>query len=102
MKTGTFKTAVLAATASIAILITGCGKKTPAPPADNTAAFQQAVANFLQAKSYGLKAASMTALKSDSEQAVVSCVITGSSRRWEFSLKKDAAGGWTVATFDLK
>ena len=95
----------MALAATMVIFISGCGKKpAEATPAanNNTVAFQQAVDNFLQTKSYGLKATKMDILKADSAQAVVSCVITSSSRKWEFTLKKDNAGTWTVTTFEQK
>jgi len=33
---------------------------------------------------------------------VVSCTVTNSSRKWEFTLKKDSTGAWTVTTFEQK
>ena len=91
--------------AAVVIFISGCGKKaveTTAPAVNNTVAFQQAVDSFLQVKSYGLKAVKMDILKDDNAQAVVSCTVTNSSRKWEFTLKKDSTGVWTVTTFEQK
>ena len=44
----------------------------------------------------------MDILKDDNAQALVSCTVTNSSRKWEFTLKKDSAGAWTVTTFEQK
>jgi hypothetical protein len=91
--------------AAMVMFISGCGKKAvEAVPAanNNTAAFQQAVDSFLQVKSYGLKATKMDIMKDDNSMAVVSCVVTSSSRKWEFTMKKDSTGTWTVTTFELK
>ena len=91
--------------AAVMVIFTGCGKKaveTTAPAVNNTVAFQQAVDSFLQVKSYGLKAVKMDILKDDNAQAVVSCTVTNSSRKWEFTLKKDSTGVWTVTTFEQK
>jgi hypothetical protein len=95
----------MALAAVVVIFISGCGKKTAetAPAANNnTVAFQQAVDSFLQTRSYGLKAVKMDILKADNAQALVSCAVTSSSRKWEFTLKKDNAGAWAVTTFELK
>ncbi|MFA6102680.1 MAG: hypothetical protein WCV67_05255 [Victivallaceae bacterium] len=105
MRNKYIKLTSMALAATMVIFISGCGKKAAetAPAVNNnTVAFQQAVDNFLQVKSYGLKATRMDILKDDSAQAVVSCVVTNSSRKWEFTLKKDSGGAWTVTTFEQK
>ena len=94
----------MALAATMVIFISGCGKKAveTVPAVNNTVAFQQAVDSYLQTKSYGLKATQMDIMKDDNAQALVSCVITNSSRKWEFTLKKDDTGTWTVTTFEQK
>jgi len=95
----------MALAATMVLFISGCGKKAveTAPAVNNnTVAFQQAVDSYLQTKSYGLKAVKMDIMKDDNAQALVSCVITNSSRKWEFTLKKDNTGAWTVTTFEQK
>ena len=105
MRNKYIKLTSMALAATAVIFFSGCGKKaveTTPVVNNNTVAFQQAVDSFLQVKSYGLKAAKMDILKDDNAQAVVSCVVTNSSRKWEFTLKKDSAGAWTVTTFEQK
>lgn len=95
----------MAIAATVVIFASGCGKKKEAeavPAVNSTVAFQQAVDSFLQVKSYGLKSTKLDIMKEDSGQALVVCVITNSSRKWEFTLKKDSTGAWTVTTFELK
>lgn len=105
MKSRNIKFAAIMLAAVICILTSGCGKKEQTevvPAINNSIAFQQSVNAYLETKSYGLKVTKIDILKDDNNQALVSCDVLNSSSKWEFTLKKDNTGVWTVTSFELK
>ncbi|MHB9138227.1 MAG: hypothetical protein ACYC4Q_02365 [Victivallaceae bacterium] len=105
MKTGNIKLASMVLAAAMCILFSGCGKKAQtevAPAVNNSVVFQQTVDTYLATKSYGLKVTKIDVLKGENNQALVSCNVLNSSSKWEFTLKKDSTGAWTVTSFELK
>jgi len=101
----TIKLTSMALAAAICIFASGCGKKEQpeaAQAVNSSAAFQQAVDAYLVTKSYGLKVTKIDVLKDENNQALVACGVLNSSGKWEFTLKKDNTGAWTVTSFELK
>ena len=101
----TIKLASMVLASAMFIFVSGCGKKAQpevTQAANNSAAFQQAVDAYLATKSYGLKVTKMDILKDENGQALVACGVLNSSGKWEFTLKKDNTGAWTVTSFELK